>query len=252
MALCADSPDALYQQLAADLRLKIKDGTLPPGSRIPSELELTRQYGVSRVTVRQALEILNEEGLIKRSQGKGTFVALRPPLQEELEGMASLSDVFYQHGVKPTVEVLDLRLVAAEGQVPENLCLRPGTPVLYVLRRHSVNGEPIALAHIYIPGEYGKQMSPRDLEAYTTYWLLEHRCGVVPEECMQTIKANAATRHDSTCLSVRDGSPLLVMERTTYSREGLPIEYIVIRFVGERYRYRVRLRRGGSPEGGSA
>lgn len=242
MQLDNRNPDTLYRQLVEDIRSKIEVGMWPRGSRLPPEYELTKQYGVSRATVRRALEILSQEGIIHKSQGRGTFAASQLPMQEELEGMASLSDVFYQRGIEPRVTILDLRLLPAPGPVAEKLEVEPGTPVLYVLRRHSIDDEHVALARIHLPQDLGRQVSQGDLERHTTYWLLENRCGVKPAEGSQVIRASAAGGQDVAHLSVRPGSPLLVMERTTYATDGMPLEHIVISFVGERYRYRIKLR----------
>ena len=182
------SETPLYLQIARQLEEAIVTGRLPPGERIPNELDLVDDLGLSRPTLRQAIAYLVDKGLVVRKRGVGTQVVMsqvRRPLQ-----LSSLYDDLTSAGQRPTTKVLALETVASDETVAEALGLTPGEPVVRVRRLRSAAAEPIAVMTNYLP---------RDLAAFDEVSLATHglyallrRAGVHLKVASQTIGAASA------------------------------------------------------------
>lgn len=186
--------------IAADLRHQITEGDLVAGSVLPSEADLAGSYGVSRVTVRKALEVLRSEGLIDARQGFGWFV----PADRVRQTLGTLS----------TIEA-DL---AAQGREPVRkvLSFTITDDVLEVVRVNLADGQPFALVTVWCPADLGSSLSRDDVESATFYDLLPVDFASVD----QTIRAAAADERDAEVLDVPLGSPLLVAERVSRDADG--------------------------------
>lgn len=229
----------LYDQIATVLRRKIVGGVWTSGNQIPSEPELTEEFRVSRVTVRGALNVLVQEGLIRRVQGKGTFVSSSSSTTEQLERMVSLSDAFKSKGLNPRVQVIKSGVIKSS-DVP--MLSGDHQEAIFFVRRHIVNEETVAVSLIHLPYAYGRVMSAADIETNTTYALLETRCGLKPISCNQFIRAGLADHDVAQWLEVGQGFPILITERTTFAEDEEAIEHILIHFRADRYQYSLRMR----------
>ena len=186
-----------------------------PGHVLPSESELSAEFGVSRVTVRRALETLRDEGLLDSRQGFGWFVATAP-LQQRLGQLDTIENQLAIGGIRPERQILEFAFVDAPSHVAERLGT---TTVLRVKRRNLADGTPFAVVTVWCPADLGQHLSRRDVERQPFYELL----GVQLRGATQTIGAAAAEASDAALLAIPVDSPVLVCERLTTSVDGLPI-----------------------------
>ncbi|HLO01534.1 MAG TPA: GntR family transcriptional regulator, partial [Symbiobacteriaceae bacterium] len=142
-------PLPLYYQIKQDLLESMESGRLQPGDRLPSERELTEQYGVSRMTVRQAIGHLEQEGFIRREQGKGSFVA-PAKLEETLVGLTSFTEEMQRRGLVPSTRVIRIETVQSE-RVAAQLSLPADQPLYALERLRLAGGEPMELEQLYLP-----------------------------------------------------------------------------------------------------
>jgi GntR family transcriptional regulator len=194
--------------IADDLRRQITSGDLVAGAVLPSEADLAGSYGVSRVTVRKALEVLREEGLVGSRQGFGWFVAA-PMVQRSLGTLSTIEADLAAQGRDPMRKVLSFRFhdPALEGDGD-----------LEVVRVNLADGQPFALVTVWCPEELGRSLSRDDVERSTFYDLLPVELATVD----QTIRAAAADERDAEILGVPVGSPLLVALRVSRDAAGEP------------------------------
>ena len=204
-----------YRSIADELRRRLEDGQFGAARLLPSESELSEQYAASRVTVRRALEVLREEGLVDSRQGFGWFVAT-DPLRQTLGRLGTIERQLTDEGVESTRRVLDFRFVPAPPRARQVLSC---DAVLRVRRLNLADGEPFALVTVWCPEEYGAELSRADVERSPFYELLDVPLG----GATQTIGAALATAAEADLLHVPAGSPVLRCERTTRSVEEVPV-----------------------------
>lgn len=231
----------LYQVVASDLREKIGEGVWPPESRLPNEAELCRRYGVSRITVRHAISILVNEGLVTRSQGSGTFVR-RATITAGLRGLSSFTEEMSALGVKSGGRVLTKKVVPATQESGPVLAVAEGTPLLQLRRLRTGDGVPIGVQTAFLPLDRFPGLDEVDLENVSLYALLQTNYGVVFEEAMETFRVGRARAPDARLLGVPLSSPVFVVERRTFERRG-PFEYVISVMRPDRYQVRLRLTR---------
>lgn len=232
----------LYHRICHALSQQIKDGKLSPGEQLPTELELMARYQVSRTTVRQALDAMVRDGLIIRKRGKGTFVA-RPYLPTPLTRLTSFYEDMAALGLKPGTRLLSLRQVKAPPQVAERLSMEQGTVVTAVECLRLANGEPILYTLSYLPVEVGSKLDPKQIETTALYTILEDYLGVPLVEGEYVIGAAKAGKAVSKALGIPVGAPMLLVERTTFTREMKPIAFDLRYQRADCIRYALRLRR---------
>ena len=222
-----------YQQIADDLRSRVADGTYGPGRLLPSEAELSAEFDVSRVTVRRALELLRESGLVDARQGFGWFVATNP-VRQTLGRLATIEAQMSADGLRPERRILEFAFVPANRRVREVL----GTDqVLRVKRLNLADGEPFAVVTVWCPAELGQHLSRADVERSPFYELLSERL----HGAVQTIGADAAEASDAVLLGIPVGSPVLRCERVTAGQDGRPVLVSEHVFPGHRTEFVVDL-----------
>ena len=204
-----------YRDIADDLRGRVGIGEFAAGRTLPSESELSGSYEASRVTIRKALELLRDEGLVDARQGFGWFVAV-DPLRQSLGRLGTIEAQLSASGVRSERRILDFGFVPAPARAREVL----GSPtVLEVRRLNLADGEPFARVTVWCPEELGAHLSRADVERTPFYELLDVPLG----GAVQTIGAAVADRRDASLLEVPVGSPVLRCERTTAARDGHPV-----------------------------
>lgn len=214
-------PVPLYFQLASGIEKAIRDGHLPPGSRLENELSISGRLGLSRPTVRRAIQDLVEKGLLVRRRGIGTQVvhgAVSRPIE-----LTSLFDDLERTGRTPTTRVLEGGEVAAQGRVAEQLGVPVGTTVARLRRVRLSDGVPISLLENYLPPALLDVLEV-DFETVGLYRTLRAR-GVTMRVARQRIGARKATTQESKLLDLDRGAPVLTMDRTAYDSAGVAAEY---------------------------
>jgi len=210
-----------YLDLAETLRGRLAAGQHAAGGALPSEAQLGREYDVSRVTVRRALEQLRREGLVTSRQGAGWFVAL-DPLRQPLGRITTIEAALEAAGAVARREVIEFRFEAAPKRVAEALAIDAESEVLRVKRVVRADGEPFAVVTVWVPADLGADLSRSDVERAPFYDLLPLR-GVELGRAIQTIDADALDAADARLLDVPAGTPVLVCRRITYAADGRPV-----------------------------
>lgn len=231
LVLDRDSPVPLYHQVLSRLESAIEGGELRPGSLLGNEIELARQLGLSRPTLRMAIAKLVERGLLIRRRGIGTVVA--PALVRRPFALTSLHDDLVAAGQHPVTRILTLHEMPAPDEIATALQLGASAPVLHLRRLRLVDEVPIALMTNYLPlGVLPDAGS--GLEGSGLYDLLRRR-GVQPKIANQSVGACAATATEARLLAVRRGAPLLTMRRTAFDDSGQPVEHGIHLYPADRY-----------------
>lgn len=230
------SPVPLYFQVAQELQRLIADGEIETGSRLDNEVLLAETLGVSRPTIRRAIQYLVERGLVVRKRGVGTQV-VRSSVQRPLE-LTSLHDDLARTGRQPSTKVLEQSLVPADETVAHELRVPPGADVLLLRRLRLADDEPIALMTNYLPD--GMLDPTVDLSTRGLYETLR-AAGVRIRIANQSIGAVSATAAQARLLSERRGAALLTMTRTAHDDEGRPVEYGSHVYRGSRYAFTLTL-----------
>ncbi|MBE3560299.1 MAG: GntR family transcriptional regulator [Ktedonobacteraceae bacterium] len=241
-------PLPLYHQLKLALQSEIEQGIYQAGARLPSEAELTRQYGVSRITVRQALDELEAEGLIVRRHGKGTYVA-EQCVQQELVRLTDFVEDMQQAGLHPSSRVLAFEREAALPAVARVLRLPTGALVVRVDRLRFAEQCVIAYDTTWLPLRFGELLNGVDLSRETIYRVLEQRYGIAVVSGTFYITAAIATAQKAELLETTTGAPLLVIERVSYTTNNEPVYMQKRYYRPDRVQYRVSLRRHAAVEG---
>lgn len=240
-----------YQLIRQIVRRKIISGELAAGERLPPEIELARQYGVSRITTTQALSALVSEGLIVRHPGQGTFVARRADRKVRIARFTgSLEDVIRSmRGVG--TKLLGYEKVSAPPDVAELLEVRAGSPLMLITRLRLIGGSPLILARNYMRTEWARCLDPGKVDwDRTILELLEREAGLTIDIGQQTIQAETADATVATVLQVPVGSPVLQVRRLDISRKRGLIQYVISDVRADRYIYSMDLVRHREGERG--
>jgi GntR family transcriptional regulator len=236
-AVDRSSPVPLYYQVAQHLETAISRGDIPPGTLFTNEVALADELGLSRPTMRRAMQYLVDKGLIVRRRGIGTRV-VQPTVRRPLE-LTSLHDDLARSGQKPTTTVLGLDRVAAEGTVADALRLASGVEVLRIQRLRSADERPIAKLTNYLPPHLA-DLSREALETHGLYELLRAR-NVRLHSATQTIGARTATAAEARLLQEPPRAALLTMERVTYDDHGAVVEWGTHLYAASRYAFDINL-----------
>jgi GntR family transcriptional regulator len=218
---------------------------LSPGDAIPSERQLSVDLGVSRLTVRAALDDLVREGYLIRRRGAGTFVN-EPKVAKGLT-IASFSDDMRERGMKPASRTLDLAVVPAGARLGRILHVSPSEPVAVVKRLRLADGEPMAIELLHVRQSLVPGLTAGDLEENSFYDLLAERYAVEIVGGTQTVEPTVTNEEESDALGVPLHSPALLFERVTRSQTGEIVEFTSSTYRGDRYRLVSELGAGGVP-----
>lgn len=233
-------PIPLYYQIKTRLLEQIESGQLKPGDRVPSERELTERYGVSRMTARQALVELETQGYLVRVQGKGTFVAT-PKFEQPLALLTSFTEDMRRRGLEAGARVLSVGEVPAGRRVGQALGIAETALVFRLERLRLAGGEPMALEASHLDAAYFPDLHLLDFADVSLYEVLRERYGIRLVRATQSLEAVPADGHQAELLHVREGTPLMLMERTSWDQQGRPVEHVRSYYRGDRYRFMTEL-----------
>ncbi|GAA2286516.1 GntR family transcriptional regulator [Nonomuraea roseoviolacea subsp. roseoviolacea] len=233
-----DSPVPKYFQLREILLDLIDSEELRIGAAIPSERELCQRFGLSRMTVRQAVDHLVSEGRLHRVPGKGTFVA-RPKIELALQ-LTSFTDDMRARGMEPGSRDLDRRIVRASAHLAKELGIQPGEEVHFIERLRTADGEPLSIERAHIPVRLAPGLGDLDLADKSLYELLETRYGLVMDAGELTIDGGIADPSDADLLKLPRGGAVLLLQRRSFSG-GVCAELGVSTYRADRYQLRTSL-----------
>jgi len=241
-AIYRNSPVPRYHQLKEILRERIRSGEWKPGDLIPSERELSETYRISRMTARQAVTDLVNEGVFYREQGRGTFVA-RNKITQQLIHLTGFTEDISARGQQPSTRALAVEMRPADEFTAERLRIAPGTQIACVQRLRLADGEPLAIevAQLSFPG--CERLLEEDLEHQSLYHLLESKYGLPLMEAEQELEAGLAGDEEAELLKIAPGSAVLFTRRVTYTDRNQPIEYARSVYCGAKYTFYTHLKR---------
>lgn len=230
------SPLPLYVQIAETLIEQIESGQLPPGSRLPSERELSKQFGVNRMTLRQSLMMLDNQGLLHRRQGDGTYVSL-PKIERAAGKLFPFSKEMRSQGYRPTARIILLEQRPAEVSVARQLTLSVGAQVYYSHRLRLINQQPVMLEKFALPAWRFPNFEAYDLENQSIYQIMARDYQVHITQAHQSLEPVVATAYEAHLLGVPTGSPLMLERRITFDTEMQVVEYSKDLYRGDRFRF---------------
>ena len=207
---------------------------LDVGDAIPSERQLSTELGVSRLTLRAALDDLAREGYLVRRRGSGTFVS-EPKIAQELT-MTSFTDDMRRRGMRPASRTLELRIAPAGARMGRLLHVSPSEPIVVASRLRLADGETMAMETLHVREKHVPGLTARDLEESSFYELLLDRYGIVIAGGTQTIEPTVTDEEESAALGVPLHSPAFRFERVTHMEDGQIVEFVESIYRGDRYR----------------
>ncbi len=246
-----DSSVPIYSQVERIVMDMIGSGKLSPGQRAPSEREIAETLGISRMTARAAMSNLVADGYLYSVPGKGTFVS-NPKMRQDLMELTSFSEDMRNRGLKPGARLLEIGVTdRASENIYQRLELPREEDLIRIHRLRTADEEPMCLETSYLPQNYVPWLLEEDLESGSLYRALESH-GIELVRAEEHLEATVVWEAESELLTVPAGYPALLIERTTYTEGGRPIEYVKSLYRGDRYRFTAMLfkrkaRKGGLP-----
>ncbi len=231
----------IYVQIRETLRDQITSGTVRRGERLPPEHELASQFSVSRMTIRQSIEDLVNQGLLYRRHGVGTFVAY-PHLQRDHTRLTSFFDKAEADGIEVRARLLSLEVIPADPKVAQALDIALGSRVIHVKTLRFADNIPTTVHDAHIPHKLFASIVDENLEVQHL-WAIFEKCGYRVKRAVQRLEAREAEKDLALLLKIKVGAPILFKERTVYAEDGTPVEFTYCYNRGDIYSLTVALQR---------
>lgn len=229
------SPIPLYHQLRVIFQQQIQNGEWPLEAQIPTEESFASQYGVSKVTIRQALKQLSDDGFLRREQGRGTFVS-KPKVEQGPRKLTSFSQEMDQHGMRASSQVLEQTVFPASEELAQKMNLAAGALVFSLKRLRLADDEPMGIQTAFLPLDLVPGIENEDFAKKSLYATLADHFGLRPVRAREEHYAVALEEADADLLRIPAGSPALAAERLTYLGDGRPLELTLSVMRGDRYK----------------
>ncbi|MGO1970099.1 MAG: GntR family transcriptional regulator [Levilactobacillus brevis] len=225
----------IYIQIHNDIKRAIEAGKWAVGDRIPSERELSRNFDVSRMTLRQAIQTLVDEGILERQVGSGTYVA-NQKVQEKMSGVTSFTDLMLTQGKQPTSKTISYHVMNPSLSEAEKLKLNEDDQVLRMERIRYGDDVPICFEVATVPEKLVDGLSKKEVTS-SLYRAFEDKKQLSPGKAQQTVSAMSASERIAEYLSIKRGDAILRLRQVTYLQDGTPFEYVRTQYVGERFEF---------------
>lgn len=229
-------PLPIYVQIAEGLIDKIESGDLHTGEQLPPERELSKTLGVTRVTLRQALQILEAEGLIERRQGAGTYIA-EPKIERATTKLNPFTSGMSRTGYKPGAKVVLCDQRPASSTAAHRLKMPTSSPMYYYHRIRSLNTQPTMLEKFYLPVFLFPNFDKIDLHNASVFEQMKIHYGITIQRAEQSIEAVAASEYEAELLKMHTGAPLLLERRVSFDQHNRPVEYAKDLYRGDRIKF---------------
>ena len=241
--LCVNKtlPTPAYLQLKRRLGDAVRDGSLAPGTALPSERDLAAALGLSRMTVRRAFEELVLDNLVEQRQGSGTFV-LPQRLEQTIDRVLGFSEEARSLGFRAGSKLLEALSVPADQGVADALELAKGAQVLRITRLRTADGEPLALQSAHLSPRLERFPVAALKRSGSLYRTITRHYGVTPHRARQTVSARLPIKNECERLGIGKDTPLLALERTTFDRDNRPFEYVRSAYRSDKYGLALELR----------
>ncbi|HXU89061.1 MAG TPA: GntR family transcriptional regulator [Methylomirabilota bacterium] len=224
-----------YHRIAESLRDRIREGDLTPGMRLDNQRALARSFGVTLMTLRQALELLERENLIARRHGLGTFVAA-PSIDYDILQLRRFAGDLSAQGEHVTTRMIGTRIAAADRRVADALGLRARGRAVVLERLRLVDGHPMSLQRSFLPPAVGEPVLQADLTVTPLIQVLEFKLGVTIERARESVSAVRLGRREARELGCLAGVPAFESERVSYDAGGAPVVFDRVYIPGDRFR----------------
>ena len=235
------SPVPIYYQLESYIKNQIEAGYILPGENIPSEREYAENYGISRMTVRQAINSLVNEGLLYRKKGSGTFVCEKK-IEQPLQGLTSFTEDMKKRGMTPTSKLIHFEVVPANSFIANELKISEYAPVYEIKRIRLADGEPMALETNYLSANLVKGLTEEEVKA-SIYSYVEEKLGLRITHAEQLIESVRASDEHEKLLYIEKNHPMLYIQRNTFLHDGTPLELVKSVYRGDRYKFQIKMER---------
>lgn len=230
-----------YMQLREIVRCKIETGEYAPCTALPSENELADEYAINRQTVRNAIDTLVNEGLLRRVAGKGVYV-LGNQMERDLEVLQGFTQTMLNQNVTPSIKVIKKALRPAGEKYAMMFGIKPEDDIFYIKRMCYGNGEPVSLEEIYVPKNLVPKISGIDFSVFSLYEVYE-LYGIKLERAYQTLDLVHLEQNDARMLDIDAKLPVMLFECTSYDDRNRIIEFSRSYTRGDKSRFRVRFKR---------
>ncbi len=234
-----NTPIPLYFQLKNLILAEIKAGTYKTGSAIPTELEISTAFQLSRTTVRQSISELVQEGWLYRVKSKGTFVSQPKISQDFIKRVESFNDQMIRSGMVPSTELLEAKEIPANTTIASALNMKEGESVIYLSRKRCADNEPLVTIETYLPAHLCQQVLERNLENERLYTILGEKHATTIYRVDRLVEVAEATTTDVKLLDIKKGKPIQLFYSTGYNEDGLVIEYSIARYRGDRSSFEI-------------
>ena len=233
-----------YLQIAESLRERIQGGTLARGGRLANQRALAREFGVALMTVRQALELLEKDGLIRRRHGLGTFVASRS-IDYDILRFRTFAEDLSARGEAVETRFLGTQFMAPDRRVSQGLGLPRGEAVFVLDRLRLVDQHPMSYQRSFLPAEIGREVAKADLATTPLRQVLRFKLGIEVIRARETVYAVTLRRLEASRLGCPPGSPAFRSERISWAADGAPVVFDRVFIPGDRFRITRELRYEG-------
>jgi len=231
----------LYIQIKEAIKQRILDGDYAAHERLPSESELMKVFGVSRITVRQALRDLHSDGMVFSVQGKGTFVS-KPKAVQDVQRLQGFGEAMAPKGYETSARVISVSETRASQEVAEALDITRNVKVIELKRVRFLNREPISIDHSFFPLEIGQKLQARDL-TQDVFPLLENEFGILLSHADLQIEATPASEEQASFLNIDVNRPVLKIKRLVFNKQGKPVDFEYLFYRGDAFQYHLRVDR---------
>ena len=235
------SPIPIYIQIEEQLKRRILAGEFEVGTAIPSERDLTESFGVSRMTLRQAVTNLVNDGLLVREKGRGTFVA-SPKVEQPLNGLTSFTEDMKARGMVPSNKLINFKKVSPEADIAKELELLEGEEVFLVERIRYADEKPMAIERTFLPVKLFPQLNEEALKG-SLYSIIEEQQQLKISHASQQMEAALVKKEDAELLKIGMPSAILIMERVSYLNDGKPFEVVRSTYRADRYKFITDIKR---------
>ncbi|TWT16681.1 GntR family transcriptional regulator [Streptococcus sp. sy010] len=223
-----------YIKIRDELKSEIDQGTWKIGSRLPSERDLASRFAVSRMTLRQAISVLVEEGIVERRVGSGTYVA-NQRVQERMRGTTSFTEIIKSQGKTPSTHLVSYQRILPNEQEIKHLNIPPNSHIIRMERVRYADDLPVVFEVASIPEKIAKKLDKQAISEHFFQSLTE--AGFVIGKSKQTISAKLASKEMAHYLNIQPQSAILSLIQTSYLDDGVCFEYVRSQYVGERFEF---------------
>ena len=230
----------LYVQIANELKRDILSNRYGTHGCMETQSQLAERFSVSLITIRKAMEMLEEEELVEIRRGKGTYVR-RAPIVDPLQELTGISNIMSSLNIGNEVLVPVFELQETPEWLDEKSKEQLGDKVLFIRRVVAVNGVMVACADMYLPGKYYGSILKEEVEKETVYRIYQDKLGIVLGHGRQIIRAAGATKELAGILNIPVNAPVLQIERRAYDNQGGLIEYMILTYEASKYCFDVEL-----------